>query len=89
MAKRKPKIKTAKAMEAEGAQEASDGFVGDMGDITLKKVFDPPTKKELDAYRKNHPLNRVGKSFTVPFRAIKKTGKTLLDKLRDRGPLYK
>ncbi len=51
--------------------------------------FDPPTKKELDAYRKNHPLNRVGKSFTVPFRAIKKTGKRLLDKLRDRGPLYK
>ena len=44
--------------------------------------FDPPTKKELDAYRKNHPLNRAG-------RAIKKTGKTLLDKLRDRGPLYK
>ena len=80
--KNKPKIKTAKAMEAEGAQEASDGFVGDMGDITLKKVFDPPTKKELDAYRKNHPLNRAG-------RAIKKTGKTLLDKLRDRGPLYK
>ena len=82
MAKRKPKIKfvgdmgditltkkeTAKAMEAEGAQEASDEFVGDRGDITL---------------------NRVGKSFTVPFREIKKTGKTLLDKLRDRGPLYK
>ncbi len=51
----------------------------------LEKVtpsFDPPTKEELATYRKTHPLNRAG-------RAIKKTGKNLLDKLRDRGPLYK
>ena len=44
--------------------------------------FDPPTKKELDTYKKNNPVSRAGK-------AIKKTGKTLLDKARDRGPLYK
>ena len=51
--------------------------------------FDPPTKKELDTYKKNNPFSAGAYGVTAVGRAIKKTGKTLLDKLRDRGPLYK